>query len=129
VFENLDGKMVVTHGKAVKTKVLTNDTYVTSAAALAAHRGFGGEKAIPTDAGSLTIRFARLATACAAGGARMLDILTAARGDVTSAFVACDPAANLKLVESSLAPIARHFPPKAPALLANHPSQAKCAAR
>ncbi|HEU5058179.1 MAG TPA: linear amide C-N hydrolase [Kofleriaceae bacterium] len=188
VFENLAGKMVVTAGDKLTSKVLTNDTYRASAAALAQHQGFGGKKAIPKGAGSLErfvraaalvarsaagkperkkalavldsvkngaytkwnivydpvarriafrtrsrpalkeIDLAALATGCKAS-ARMLDMATTARGDVTGKFTAYTFAANKKLVETSLAPMGDRLPPGAAWLVASYPATSRCKTR
>lgn len=187
VFENLRGKMVVTQGRAMESKVLTNDTYRASMGSLAQHQGFGGKRAIPTGKGSLErfvraaalvahpsgkperkkalavldsvrngaytkwnivydplarrisfrtrsrpalkeIDLAALAADCKAG-ARMLDMATAAKGDVTAKFASYTFAANKKLVETSLAPIASSLPRGAAWLVASYPATARCKAR
>ena len=188
VFENLGGKMVVTAGRDLSSKVLTNDTYRASASALTAHAGFGGKKGIPRGAGSLErfvraaalvarsagqkperktalavldsvrngaytkwnivydpvarriafrtrsrpalkeIDLAALATSCKAS-ARMLDMATSARGDVTGTFKNYTFAANKKLVETSLAPIADTLPPGTAWIAASYPATSRCRAR
>ena len=187
VFENLGGRMVVTSGRELASKVLTNDTYRDSAAALRGHQGFGGKRAIPKGAGSIErfvraaalvaraagkperrdalavldsvrngaytkwnivydpgrrriafrtrsrpalkeIDLAALAADCKAG-ARMLDMATTAKGDVTRRFAAYSFAANKKLVETSLAPIADALPRGAAWLVASYPATARCKAR
>ncbi len=188
VFENLGGKMVVTAGQQLASKVLTNDTYAASAASLAAHQGFGGKKTIPRGASSLErfvraaslvgrravkperktalsvldsvrngsytkwnivydpvarriafrtrsrpalkeIDLAALATDCRRGGARVLDMATAARGDVTARFTGYTFAGNKKLVETSLAPVAASLPRGAAWLVAGYPATARCKTR
>lgn len=180
-FENLDGKMVVTHGRDLVSKVLTNDTYQDSRAALAEHHG---EKA-PRGTSSLD-RFVRAASLIASGKpdrkaalavldsvrqgsyskwnivydpmalrivfrtaskpalkeidlkalagdckreARMLDMATTAKGDVTAKFTAYTFAANKKLVETSLAPVAKTLPKGAAWLVAGYPATARCTVR
>jgi penicillin V acylase-like amidase (Ntn superfamily) len=186
-FENLGGRMVVTHGRELVAKVLTNDTYRASRAALAGHRGSSGERAVPRGGGSLArfVRAARmlagrtgrperkaalavlddvrqgsftkwnivydpvalriafrtlsrpalkeidlkaLAASCRAG-ARILDMATTARGDVTAKFTAYSFAANKRLVDTSLAPVAGQLPRGAAWLVAGYPATARCAAR
>jgi penicillin V acylase-like amidase (Ntn superfamily) len=185
VFENLGGKMVVTSGRELASKVLTNDTYAASRASLAEHRG--GKRQIPKGAGSLErfvraasmvagstgkperkraqlildnvrqgsytkwniiydpvkrriwfrthsrpalkeIDLAALATGCRSS-ARVLDMATAAKGDVTGKFVPYTFAGNKKLVETSLAPIARSLPRGAAWLVAGYPATVRCRAR
>ncbi len=187
VFENLGGKMVVTSGRELGSKVLTNDTYRASKAALAAHQGFGGKKGIPKGASSLErfvraaalvagsagkperkkalavldsvkngaytkwhivydpvarriafrtrsrpalkeIDLAALATGCRSS-ARMLDMATAAKGDVTGKFTAYTFAANKKLVDTSLAPMADKLPPGTAWIAASYPATSRCKAR
>ncbi len=187
VFENLRGKMVVTQGRQLASKVLTNDTYRASLSSLALHQGFGGKRAIPTGKGSLErfvraaalvaraagkperrkalavldsvrngaytkwnivydpnarriafrtrsrpalkeIDLAALAADCKAG-ARMLDMATPARGDVTGKFTGYTFAANKKLVDTSLAPMAGSLPRGAAWLVASYPASARCKAR
>jgi penicillin V acylase-like amidase (Ntn superfamily) len=185
VFENLGGKMVVTEGSQLRSKVLTNDTYRSSIGALVAHQGFGGKRPIPKGAGSLE-RFVRAASLVASGKpvrkvalavldsvrngaytkwnivydpvalriafrtasrpllkeidvrklatdckseARMIDMATTAKGDVTARFTAYTFAANKKLVEASLAPMASSLPKGAAWLVASFPATARCTAR
>jgi penicillin V acylase-like amidase (Ntn superfamily) len=187
VFENLGGKMVVTHGRELVTKVLTNDTYKASRAALAGQRGFSGEREVPKGAGSLD-RFVRaafmvagstgrperknalmlldsvrqrsytkwniiydpialriafrtasrpllkeidlrkLATDCKSA-ARMIDMATTAKGDITAKLTAYTFAANKKLVETSLAPVAATLPKGAAWMVAGYPATSRCTAR
>lgn len=184
-FENLGGKMVVTHGRQLTSKVLTNDTYRASIGALAGHLGFGGKRSIPKGSASLD-RFVRAASLVATGKpvrkaalavldsvrqgryskwnivydpialriafrtvsqpalkeidlkalasdckrtARMLDMATAAKGDVTAAFTTYTFAANKKLVEASLAPVARTLPKGAAWMVAGYPATARCTVR
>jgi len=180
-FENIGGKMVVTHGRDLVTKVLTNDTYQDSRAALAEHKG---GKA-PKGASSLD-RFVRAASLVASGkperkaalavldsvrqgsyskwnivydpialriafrtaskpalkeidlkalatdcksAVQMLDMATAAKGDVTAKFTAYTFTANKKLVEASLAPVAKTLPKGAAWMVAGYPATARCTAR
>lgn len=187
VFENLGGKMVVTEGRALASKVLTNDTYRSSLASLVEHVGFGGKRTIPKGAGSLErfvrasslaarwagkpsrqaalsmldsvkngaytkwnivydpvarriafrtrsrpalkeIDVARLATDCRSS-ARMLDMATAARGDVTARFRDYTFAANKKLIDTSLASVADSLPRGAAWLVAAYPASTTCKSR
>jgi hypothetical protein len=173
--------MVVTSGRELVTKVLTNDTYRDSRAALAEHKG--GKP--PKGASSLD-RFVRAASLVASGkpdrkaalavldsvrqgsyskwnivydpiarriafrtaskpalkeidlaalasdcksAARMLDMGTAAKGDVTSKFTAYTFTANKKLVEASLAPVAKTLPKGAAWMVAGYPATARCTVR
>jgi len=184
-FENIGGKMVVTTGRDLKSKVLTNDTYRASVGALAGYTGFGGKRAIPSGKSSLD-RFVRAASLVGAGkpdrkvalavldsvrqgsyskwnivydpvalrisfrtaskpalkeidlkalasdckkAVRMLDMATSAKGDVTARFVAYSLAANKKLVETSLAPMAASLPRGAAWLVAGYPATARCKTR
>lgn len=57
-FEYIDGQLVIHAGASLPVPTLTNDTYATSAIALASYDGFGGTSPIPTDEGSIA-RFVR----------------------------------------------------------------------
>lgn len=70
----------------------------------------------------------KLAADCRAS-ARMLDMATAAKGDVTATFTDYTFAANKKLVEASLAPMAKTLPKGAAWLVAGYPATSRCAAR
>jgi choloylglycine hydrolase len=101
-FENVGGRMVVTTGQKLKSKVLTNHTYAASVAALGEHRGFGGSKAVPGDAGSLS-RFVRASSLIAKAARKLasgsptdsaLRILDSVRsGDYTKWNIVYDPSA------------------------------------
>jgi choloylglycine hydrolase len=180
-FENLGGKMVVNSGRDLVAKVLTNDTYKDSRAALAGNRG----AKVPKGTSSLD-RFVRAAAMVASGKpdrkaalavldsvrqgsyskwnivydpialriafrtaskpalkeidlkalagdckseARMLDMGTTARGNVTAKFTAYTFTANKKLVETSLAPVAKTLPKGAAWMVAGYPATARCTAR
>jgi penicillin V acylase-like amidase (Ntn superfamily) len=58
--EHVDGKLVVTSGKALKVPVLTNNTYAESIEFLGRHQGFGGKDPLPVGNDSL-LRFVRAA--------------------------------------------------------------------
>jgi penicillin V acylase-like amidase (Ntn superfamily) len=60
VFEFLKGKLVVSSGKKLAVRVLTNHTYAESLKSLKQHKGFGGKLKIPKSSGSLE-RFVRAA--------------------------------------------------------------------
>ncbi|MEW6337987.1 MAG: linear amide C-N hydrolase [Acidobacteriota bacterium] len=62
--EFLDGVAVVTTGNVMPVRVLTNDSYAESLEYLRVHRGFGGDRAPASGAGSLD-RFVRAARAVA----------------------------------------------------------------
>ncbi|RME28624.1 MAG: linear amide C-N hydrolase, partial [Deltaproteobacteria bacterium] len=59
-FEYLDGKLVITPPDKMVVNVLTNSTHADSVSSLRNHRGFGGWRPVPQDAGSLS-RFVRAA--------------------------------------------------------------------
>ncbi len=61
--------------------------------------------------------------------ARMLDMATAAKGDVTAKFAVYTFTANKKLVETSLAPVAKTLPKGAAWMVAGYPATARCTAR
>jgi len=60
VFEFLKGKLVVSSGKKLTAKALTNDSYAESVKFLKQHKGFGGKLKVPKSSGSLD-RFVRTA--------------------------------------------------------------------
>jgi penicillin V acylase-like amidase (Ntn superfamily) len=60
VFEFLDGKLVVSAGKKLAARALTNHSYAESLKALKQHKGFGGKIKVPKGSGSLD-RFVRTA--------------------------------------------------------------------
>jgi len=64
VFELLAGRLEIRAGEALPVRALTNHTYDESLAFLRGHRGFGGERPIPTGDRSLE-RFARTAAGVA----------------------------------------------------------------
>ena len=68
-----------------------------------------------------------LATDCKSA-ARMLDMATAAKGDVTAKFASYTFAANKKLVETSLAPVAASLPRGAAWVVAGYPATTRCRA-
>jgi len=68
-----------------------------------------------------------LATDCKSA-ARMLDMATAAKGDVTAKFASYSFAANKKLVETSLAPVAASLPRGAAWVVAGYPATTRCRA-
>jgi penicillin V acylase-like amidase (Ntn superfamily) len=74
------------------------------------------------------IDFVKLATDCRSE-ARMLDMATTARGDVSARFRRYGFAANRRLIERSLAPVAASLPRGAGWLLAAYPSSMSCTSR
>jgi choloylglycine hydrolase len=60
--EYLGGELTVHTGDSMPAPVLTNDTYENSRSYLAAHRGFGGDRPVPSSSRSLD-RFVRAAAA------------------------------------------------------------------
>jgi choloylglycine hydrolase len=96
-FENLGGRMQVTHGKALASKVLTNDPYARSVATLTQHVGFGGKRPLPEGRSSLS-RFVRASALVArtqkASKDAVLAVLEHVRnGDYTKWQIVYDPSA------------------------------------
>lgn len=57
---------------------------------------------------------------------KVIDIDTVAGGDVTDSFVDYSRAANLRIAEQTLKPLAAHFPPQVTPLVAQYPESSRC---
>ena len=93
--EYLAGRLVITQGKQLLVRTLTNDTYTQSAAHLRRCEGFGGQRPVGRTHGSLD-RFARAsAMARAAKGGSTDDafriLRSVAQGDYTKWRIVYDP--------------------------------------